>query len=304
MGDAYNNCSRRQASSHTKIFAELNRGFASASGIDNAIYSSIDLATAQKIISLARYLLATNGQYLPGILTWQYNHPLPYEDGITENVYHNLFVQLGTDESLQQSFFKHRCAKGGCRNLYTQDLSQAKVKKYFSIKKWGGKTTVVPNNKAIADANKYHGYFVLVSNKEKAPFECPRKYRKRETIESFFEAGKQHDDGNRVRVWNTDILCGRMLVQFVSLCYYEYLNEEIRKLKKSLGEENGDAAHDTKAVLNNESKLKSWLCNTPLYLATGFVKISYGNIGVSVTSENRLSLREVSFFGLAAAPAV
>lgn len=146
------------------------------------------------------------------------------------------------------------------------DLSQAKVKKYFSIKKWGGKTAVVPNNKAIADANKYHGYFVLVSNKEKDPFECLRKYRKRETIESFFEAGKQHADGNRVRVWNTDTLRGRMFVQFVSLCYYEYLNEEIRKLKKSLGKENGDAAHDTKAVLNNESRLKSWLCNTPLYL--------------------------------------
>lgn len=91
MGDAYNNCSRRQASSHTKILAELNRGFGSASGIDNAIYSSIDLATTQKIISLARYLLATNGQSLPGILAWQYNHPLPYEDGITENVYHNIF---------------------------------------------------------------------------------------------------------------------------------------------------------------------------------------------------------------------
>ena len=445
----------------------------STSGIDNAIYSSTDLATAQKIISLARYLLATNGQSLPGILTWQYNHPIPYEDGITEHVYHNLFVQLGTDESLQQSFFKHRCAslsasdalaydsstistysenqnearygfnkahdglktiklltlysiesrqpvaftkqpgnlpdvtsitnainqlsalgvhtteiitdngyyseqnfaelllagfdfitlaktsvkwirpeidkqrealdgfksvcpfdtsthgvsvplmhdfekkrkyashKSGAQkgdaetftrriylNIYfnhsrqsadkavfeadlfelktllesgtpvneLSDLSQAKVKKYFSIKKWGGKTAVVPNNKAIADANKYHGYFVLVSNKEKDPFECLRKYRKRETIESFFEAGKQHADGNRVRVWNTDTLRGRMFVQFVSLCYYEYLNEEIRKLKKSLGKENGDAAHDTKAVLNNESKLKSWLCNTPLYL--------------------------------------
>ncbi len=74
-----------------KIFAELNRGFGSTSGIDNAIYSSIDLATTQKIISLARYLLATNGQSLPGILAWQYNHPLPYEDGITENVYHNIF---------------------------------------------------------------------------------------------------------------------------------------------------------------------------------------------------------------------
>lgn len=452
---------------------EIIEHIGSTSGIDNAIYASTDMATAQKVISLARYLLATNGQSLPGILTWQYNHPLPYEDGITEDVYHNLFVQLGTDESLQQSFFRHRCAalsandalaydsstistysenqnearygfnkahdglktiklltlysienrqpvaftkqpgnlpdvtsitnainqlsalgvhtteiitdngyyseqnfaelllagfdfitlakttvkwirpeidkqrealegfksvcpfdpsthgvsvllmhdferkrkynshKSGAQkgdaetftrriylNIYFNhsrqsadkaafeadlfelktllesgtpvdelpDLSQAKVKKYFSIKKWGGKITVVPNNKAIVSANKYHGYFVLVSNKEKDPFECLRKYRKRETIESFFEAGKQHADGNRVRVWNADTLRGRMFVQFVSLCYYEYLNEEIRKLKKSLGKENGDAAHDTKAVLKNESRLKSWICNTPLYL--------------------------------------
>ncbi len=79
------------------------------SGIDSVIYSSTDAGTAQKIISLARYLLVTNGKSLPGIQTWQYNHPLPYEDGITEDVYHNLFVQIGSDESLQQSFFKHRC---------------------------------------------------------------------------------------------------------------------------------------------------------------------------------------------------
>ena len=445
----------------------------SASGIDDAIYSSTDAGTAQKIISLARYLLATNGQSLPGILAWQYNHPLPYEDGITEDVYLNLFVQLGTDESLQQSFFRHRCrllsasdalaydsstistysgnqnearygfnkahdglktiklltlysidnrqpvaftkqpgnlpdvtsvtnaisqlsalgvntteivtdngyyseqnfselllagfdfitlaktsvkwikpeidkqrealagfssvcpfdpsTHGVCvllmhgfekkrkyanhksgaekgdterftRRIYLNiyfnhsrqsadkaafeaDLfelktlleagmpacglsepAQEKVKKYFTVKKWGGRITVIPNNRAIAEANKYHGYFVLVSNKEKEPFECLRKYRKRETVESFFEAMKQHADGTRVRVWNADTLRGRMFVQFVSLCYYEYLNEEIRKLKNALGQENGDAVHDTRTVLDNELKLKSWLCNTPLYL--------------------------------------
>ncbi len=57
-----------------------------------------------------------------------------------------------------------------------------------------------------------------------------------------------------------------MFVQFVSLCSYEYLNEEIRKLKDTLGKENGDAAHDTRAILESEQKLRSWLCDTPLYL--------------------------------------
>ena len=55
-------------------------------------------------------------------------------------------------------------------------------------------------------------------------------------------------------------------MQFVSLCYYEYFSEEIRKLKQSLGKDNGNAEHDTKAVLDAENKLRSWLENTPLYL--------------------------------------
>ena len=131
---------------------------------------------------------------------------------------------------------------------------------------YAGSPHVSFHDKACAEAYKYHGYFVLVTNKEKEPFECLRKYRKRETIESFFEAGKQHADGQRIRVWDPDTLRGRMFVQFVSLCYYEYLSEEIRRLKQSLGKTNGEAEHDTKAVLDAENKLRSWLENTPLYL--------------------------------------
>lgn len=444
----------------------------SVSGIDDAVYASTDVGTAQKIISLARYLLATNGQSLPGIQSWQYNHPLPYEDGISEDVYHNLFVQIGFDETLQQKFFSKRCEslpkgdalaydsstistysenqidarygfnkahdglktiklltlysiesrqpiaftkqpgnlpdvisvtnaikqlsvlgvntaeivtdngyysennfsellqagfdfimlaktsikwikpeidkqmealddfrslcpydhtthgvsvmimhtfektrkyanhKSGAgkgdvetftRRIYLniyfnlsrqnsdkaelendlyelktllengtpiEELSpsaQEKARRFFTVKKWGSKITAVANNKAIKEATKYHGYFVLVSNKEKNPFECLRKYRKRETIESFFEAEKQHADGTRVRVWNTDTLRGRMFVQFVSLCYYEYFSEEIRKLKKVLESEisNGDL---NSAELKTTKKLSNWVNNTPLYL--------------------------------------
>lgn len=50
-----------------------------ASGIDDAVYAHTDIGTAQKIISLARYLFCTDGQSLPGIATWQYTHPLPYK---------------------------------------------------------------------------------------------------------------------------------------------------------------------------------------------------------------------------------
>lgn len=442
-----------------------------SSGIDDAVYNATDIGTAQKIISLARYLLATNGQSLPGILTWQYNHPLPYTEGITEDIYHDLFSSIGLDETLQQSFFSSRCQllsptdalaydsstistysenqnearygynkagdglktiklltlysienrqpiaftkqpgnlpdvtsitnainqlsalgvktteiitdngyfsesnlsellqagfdfitlakptlkwikpvieehiteldefasvcpfdvnthgisvmlmhdfekkrkytnhkkgiKQGETEIFTRriyvniffnlarqnsdkaaleaelfelktliesgtsiselpEATQNKIKKFFTIKKWGNKISAVANNKAIKEANKYHGYFVLITNKEKDPFECLRKYRKRETIESFFEAGKQHADGLRPRVWSCDVLRGRMFVQFVSLCYYEYLNNEIRKLKASLCDQSN--TNLSKGDMKKEAKLKSWLSNTPLYI--------------------------------------
>jgi transposase len=443
------------------------------SGIDDAIYANTDIGSAQKIISLARYLLATDGQSLPGITTWQYNHPLPYTEGLSEEVYHRLFKEVGLDESLQQNFFKSRCdvLNGGAgiaydsttfstysenqlearygfnkagdglktvkylalysienrqpiaftkqpgdlpdvlaisnalsqllalgvsdveiitdngyyseqnisdmyqahfdfitlaktslkwikseidnhqndlerlasvcpfdptthgitvmlmrnfvkvrkyankktgaapgekeifsRRIYLHiyynatrkvdedqsferdllslkktleegmsiddlnDAAQKKVKKYFIIRIWGKKTVISFNEKACAQAKKYHGYFTLVSSGEKDTFEALSKYRKREHIESYFRSSKQHADSMRIRVWDDDTLRGRMFIQFISLCYYEYLSETIRKMKLTLAVVNGDHDHDLKQNLDLEKKLKSWLDNTPIYL--------------------------------------
>ena len=443
-----------------------------SSGIDEAVYCSTDLGTAQKILSLARYLVATNGQSLPGITTWQYTHPLPYEDGISEDIYHDLFEQVGRDESLIQSFFASRLAaqkdkmllaydsttistyssrisearygfnkahdgletvkllslysvetrqpvafakqpgnqpdvitienalkqlqvlgvgraeivtdngyyseknlaellyahfdfitlvkvsiqwvkkeldsrldafrsagsacpfdtsthgltvtlmqefsrarKYGSRkkglsegdtetfrrriylHLYFNPLRRVeqdtafdrdlfelkslveegtteeklsegaveKLHKYLLVRRHGNKVTVSFNEKAIAAKKKYHGYFALVSNCEKDPFDCLRKYRHRETIEFFFEAGKQKTDGTRTRVWSSECLLGRMFIQFVALCYYEHLSEELRKLKQSLAVEI-NSEEDTSRVCKVKKRLLSWLKNTPVYL--------------------------------------
>ena len=443
------------------------------SGIDSAIYDATDPGTAQKIISLARYLLATGGQTLPGILTWQFSHPLPYEHGLSEGIYHELFVRIGRDESLVQNFFASRVrslsekdaiaydsttistwsegqiearygfnkAGDGLRTIkflslysintrqpiaYTklpgnlpdvvtvknaitqmnalgmktaelvtdngchsqQNLSellqagfdfltlaktsllwvrdeidrhmedfsgittacpfdtsthgvtvtlmrdfqkarkyggkasgkqagdvetfrrrvylhlffnpmrqtedkvafeselidikgllesgkqeeelsepaQRKAAKYLRVNHRGGRISVTFDEKSCAEANKYHGFFALVANKEKETFEALAKYRKRNTIEAFFRGDKQTADGLRPRVWNADSLRGRMFVQFVAMCYYEYFSEQLRQVKMKLGIPNGDEKNDTKAVLEAERKLKSWIENTPIYL--------------------------------------
>ena len=440
------------------------------SGIDEAVYASTDLGTAQKIISIARYLFASNGQTLPGIQTWQFTHPLPYASGISEDIYHALFNKIGLDESLQQNFFKERCdllegndaiaydsttvstysenqidarygfnkSKDGLKTIklltlysinsrqpiaftkqpgnlpdvtaienalnqlsalgvtdaeivtdngyysepnlsemlqrgfdfitlaktslkwirpeidkhmdelstihsvcpfdisthgitvmlmhefdkvrkyashktgaekgstetfkrriylhiyfnatrqsedrvaFESDLyelktlieggtpvnelpesSQNKVRKYMTLRTWGSKTTVTFKDKACQNAYKYHGYFCIVSNKEKDCFEALRKYRSRETIEAFFESGKQRADGIKTRVWGSDTLRGRMFVQFVALCYYEYFSNQLRLMKSTLGLRDGNL---TQHELEVEDKLKSWMNNTPVYL--------------------------------------
>lgn len=83
------------------------------SGIDAAVYGSTDQRTAQKILSLARYLLAPNGQILPRNTVWQYTHPLPYEDGMSEDIYHKLFSEVWRDEALMQSFCFTACRVEG-----------------------------------------------------------------------------------------------------------------------------------------------------------------------------------------------
>jgi transposase len=489
---------------------ELIDHIGAMSGIDAGIYSNTDIGTAQKIISIARYLLATNGQSLPGILTWQFNHPLPYEDGISEDIYHDLFVQVGRDESLQQNFFASRCAgikekavlaydsttistysenqiearygfnkaddglktiklltlysietrqpvaftkqpgnlpdvitienalkqlsvlglgnaeivtdngyysehnlaalflahfdfvtlvKTGLkwvkaefdrhpddfsnvssvcpfdtgthgigitlmrefvkvrkyadrergiqkgdeeifrRRVYLHlfynparraeddacfdsglielrksieegvdvgDLPQSaqnKAAKYLHIDRRGRNTHVSFNETACREAKKYHGYFALVSNCEKDPFECLHKYRKRETIESFFESMKRRADGTRVRVWDTDTLRGRMFVQFIALCYYEYLSDNIRSMKKLLGVKNGNPEHDAAANLKLEKALKSWLDNSPIYLVLQWFdtvegvkissKLSSKRWTTEITSRDRMFLEKM-----------
>ena len=467
-------CSPVISASRTRVgMMDIIDHIGKVSGIDEAIYENADRGTAQKILSLARYLLGSNGQSLPGISTWQFTHPLPYEEGISEDVYHDLFETVGLDEQLQQNFFASRVSgirdkavlaydsttvstyssgisearrgfnkahdgldtvklltlysietrqpvaftkaagnlpdvimienalkqmsvlgvgdaeivtdngyyseknlaemlhahfdfitlikcsiswvmkelkahrdefrststacpfdtnthgitvmrmheftrnriyasrKDGlpagseetfARRIYLhlffnpfrrveedaaldrdlfeirqyieeggkiEDLgesAQSKVAQYMNVRHYGNKVTVIFKEKEIQERKDSHGYFALVSNCEKDPFECLRKYRRRETIESFFEAGKQKADGARTRVWDSTRLRGRMFVQFVALCYYEYYSEMLRQMKQNLAVKNGDPVHDLKENLTMEAKLRSWLSNTPIYL--------------------------------------
>lgn len=82
------------------------------SGIDDDLeHSFVDGGDAHKIESIARYWVATGGQSLPRMESWQVMHELPYEEGISEDVYGRLFEEVGVNETGVQQYFASRAAR-------------------------------------------------------------------------------------------------------------------------------------------------------------------------------------------------
>ena len=83
-----------------------------------------------------------------------------------------------------------------------------------------------------------------------------------------------------------------MFVQFVALCYYEYFSEEIRKLKKCL-DTDINSGQLSSADLKLTKKLRSWVCNTPLYLQLQWFD-TVENVQISSKLHNRRWNTEVT----------
>ena len=425
------------------------------SGIDEDIMNSTDFPTAQKILSMARFMVANQSDSLAGVEEFQYTHMLPYEDGLNKDVYYNLFKELGYDETLRQSFFRYRIDReddavlfvaydsttqstdsrwlksarygmnkahdgkksvkfvvvysmktgmplcyyqqeGNIPDVITLDrlleqLSALGIKRiilvadngYYSaqninsilstgneiltrvetdtawvrdvllkeydrllsvsnalpddysthglcvemiwdelksedglpkdtpfnlilyhnlqlaaeekaalsetlhrykteieegrqlesyrrsertlinkclkIKHTQAGVTVAFNDRGIKEESKLHGTFALFSTGYDDPLTALRFYRKRGEIESMFRVFKEDVAGQTPCVSWEDTLDGKLFVEFVALCYEEYLSNRINKMKRELAVPNGDADHDKKRNLDNEKALKRWL---------------------------------------------
>ena len=83
------------------------------SGIDDDVHASFCEGDAAKILSIARYWIGSGGNTLPRLESWQVMHPLPYREAITEDVYGNLFQDVGRNEEGVQRYFSARAARLG-----------------------------------------------------------------------------------------------------------------------------------------------------------------------------------------------
>ena len=136
--------------------------------------------------------------------------------------------------------------------------AQRKIEKYLvrSTRGRGGQLKIGFNDKAIAEAKKYFGYFALVSPQAMDTFTALKYYRLREKIEELFGVQKGHLDGARPRTWYPDNLRGRQFVQFVSLGYHCFLTKKIKEVRDRLEK---NESEKSKALVKLEKKLDKWL---------------------------------------------
>ena len=137
-------------------------------------------------------------------------------------------------------------------------LAQRKIEKYLvcSTRGRGGQLKIGFNDKAIAKAKKYFGYFTLVTPQAMNTFTALENYRLREKIEELFGVQKGALDGARPRTWYPDNLRGRQFVQFVSLGYHCFLTKKIKEVRDRLGK---NECEKSKALVKLEKKLDKWL---------------------------------------------
>ena len=110
--------------------------------------------------------------------------------------------------------------------------AQKLIDNFLIVKRTSKGVKVSFKNEKIEEAKRYWGYFVLVSNEIRDPFEALKAYRSREKIEELFATYKDSFDGRKPRTWYPENLYGRQFAQFVGLGYHCFLTKRIQDVKK------------------------------------------------------------------------
>ncbi len=192
-------------------------------------------------------------------------------ENVTAHVYLHIFQNL-EEYRISRILFEKKISD--LKSILTQSkvlnvLSETDRKladRYLLIKQdeTGLITEVNYNSEACAEKTKHLGFFAILSNAERDPFQALREYRRGDKIEDFFHFDEGRGNGKQKGLWKDEALDGRMFVQFVALCYREYLLQEIDRIKTDLETSIADEK-DPAAKKTLEKKLLAWMNDRDLH---------------------------------------
>ena len=237
---------------YKKVNVILDRGFYSKDNID-ALYKNhqkfvigvkLSLKYVKAILEeeregLKRWSLLQTQFGAYGIcrtIEWEYEQERPYKgDVIREKRRAYLQLFFDPEKAAKDLVEANDYLSKLYNDLVHKDLKDYRAKdydKYFTVKetpKRGRK--IAPKEEAMDEQNKNHGYFALLSNEVKDPYEALSLYRSKEIVEKAFGNLKERLNFRRMQISSELSLNGKLFVEFVALIYLSYVKKAMLDAK-------------------------------------------------------------------------
>jgi len=237
---------------YKKVNVILDRGFYSKTNID-ALYKNhqkfvigiklslkyVKTALEEERENLKRWstLQTQFGAYgICRTIEWDYEQERPYKgDIIQEKRRAYLFLFYNPEKAARDLVESNEYLTKLYNDLASGDMKDYRAKdydKYFRVRetpKRGRK--IEPIEDVIDERSRNHGYFALLSNEVKDPYEVLSLYRSKEIVEKAFGNLKERLNFRRMQVSSELSLNGKLFVEFIALIYLSYLKKKMQDAK-------------------------------------------------------------------------
>jgi hypothetical protein len=237
---------------YRKVSVILDRGFYSKSNVDELYknhqkfvigvklglkYVKAVLEEERENLKLWSNLQTQFGAYgLCRTIEWEYEQERPYKGDIIKDkrrayllLYYNpekaAKDQMDMNEYLMSLY--NDLLEGRLRDYCSKDYA-----KYFEVTetpKRGRK--IIPREDVMLEEAKNYGYFALLSNEVKDPYEALSLYRSKDIVEKAFGNLKERLNFRRMQVSSELSLNGKLFVEFVALIYLSYVKKKMQDAK-------------------------------------------------------------------------
>lgn len=166
-------------------------------------------------------------------IDWDYEQERPYKgDVLKEKRRAYLLLFYNPEKAAQDQADMNEYLTSLHNDLLENKLKENRAKdyqKFFEVTetpKRGRKVT--PKEEAMREATKDYGYFALLTNEVKDPFEALSLYRSKDIVEKGFGNLKERLSFRRLQVSSELSLNGKLFVEFVSLIYLSYVKKKMQ----------------------------------------------------------------------------
>lgn len=237
---------------YKKVNVILDRGFYSRGNINQLYKNHQKFIIGVKLgLNYVKEILEKERESLPlwsnlqtqfgtyGIchpIEWKYEQDRPYKGDVitgTRRAYLHLFYnpeKAARDQVEMNDYLTslHNDLTEGTRKEYRcKDYD-----KYFHISSTPKRgLRIVPKEEAMREVARNYGYFALLSNEVKDPFEALSLYRSKDIVEKGFGNLKDRLNFRRMEVSSELSLNGKLFVEFVALIYLSYVKKKMQEAK-------------------------------------------------------------------------